>query len=233
MRLPLGLDHRPLPPMLTALVVSLWVLHGPSTRDELSMHFTNGYHQCLQRMTDIIHIHSFCHPILCSIDPSSCDLWRQAPILFFVSFPFLSALKPLAMFRSRFLSNPIFPVLSLRCSSSSSHLSTCALSQTCVPPSSCSTSLHLISPQIQFQKYPATFYLSMFFFTCLCWCFPFQTFLLLAELVGSFTQGTSFSSRKQPKESPLPQPCSFHYCPARALVLLGCELKQKLKLTKK
>lgn len=66
-----------------------------------------------------------------------------------------------------------------------------------------------------------------------CWYFPFQTFPPLAELVGNFTQGTSFSSKKQPKESPLPEPCSFHYYPARALVLLGRKLKQKLKLTKK
>lgn len=91
-------------------------------------------------MTGISHIHGFCHPILCSLDPSSCDLWRQAPILFVVPFPFLSALRPLAMLHYRFLSNPSFSVLSLRCSSGSSHLSTCALSQTCVPPSSCSTS---------------------------------------------------------------------------------------------
>lgn len=168
MRLSLGLNHRHLPPTLTELVVSLWVLHGPATRDELSMYFVSGFHQCLQRMTGISHIHGFCHPILCSLDPSSCDLWRQAPILFVVPFPFLSALRPLAMLHYRFLSNPSFSVLSLRCSSGSSHLSTCALSQTCVPPSSCSTSLHLISPQLQFQKYPATLYLSVSFFTCLC-----------------------------------------------------------------
>lgn len=55
----------------------------------------------------------------------------------------------------------------------------------------------------------------------------------LAEFVVSFTQCTSFSSKSKPKESLLPEPCSFHYCPTRALVLLGCELKQKLKLTEK
>lgn len=150
-------------------------------------------------------------------------------MVFFVPFPFLSALRPLAMFYSRFLPNPSSPVLSLRCSSGSSHLSTCAL-----PVSHQALSLPLsISVQLQFQKYPATFYLSMFFFTCFCWCFPFQTFLLLTEFFGSFTQGTSCSSKSQPKESSLPEPWSFHYCPAWAHVLLGCELKQKLELTKK
>lgn len=66
-------------------------------------------------------------------------------------------------------------------------------------------------------------------------CTPLLMLLIpdLVEFVVSFTQCTSFSSKSKPKESLLPEPCSFHYCPTRALVLLGCELKQKLKLTEK
>lgn len=60
---------------------------------------------------------------------------------------------------------------------------------------------------------------------------------LLTDFVGSFSQGTGFSSKTQPKVSPLPEACSrlcaapwhFPCCPAQALVVLGCELKQNLK----
>lgn len=135
-------------------------------------------------MTGISHIHGFCHPILCSLDPSSCDLWRQAPILFVVPFPFLSALRPLAMLHYRFLSNPGFPVLSLRCSSGSSHLSTCALSQTCVPPSSCSTSLHLISPSFNSKNIQLHYIYPCPFLHASVSCFPFQTFPLLADFLA-------------------------------------------------
>lgn len=135
-------------------------------------------------MTNMSHIHGSCHPILCSLAPSSCDLWRQAPIQFFVSVPFLSF----------FLWSPwphFIPdsclilvsqyLLSVKFSSSSSHLSSCALPQSHVPPSSGSTSILLISSQLCFHKYPAVSSFFMFFVQASNRCFLFQAFPLFSD----------------------------------------------------
>lgn len=155
-----------------------------------------------------------CHPALCAS-----------------FFPVLFPLKSLATFHLGFLSNPGFPVPSL----TEVHLSTCALSQSCVPPSSGSTSLLLISSQLWFHKYPAA---SCSFYMPLIHASPFGPFYsLLTESVDSFSQGTGFSSKNQSKVSPPPEacsclytaPCHFPCCSVQALVVLGWKLKQVLK----
>lgn len=105
------------------------------------------------------------------------------PVLCASSFPVLFPLKSLDMFHPRFLSNPGFPVPALTevrlWFLSLQHL---CPSQSCVPPSSSSTSLLLISSQLCFRKYPTTSFF-MFFLHASSRCFPFQTFPLFADLV--------------------------------------------------
>lgn len=139
------------------------------------MYLVSGDHQCWQKTTDISHIRGFCHPILCSRDPSSCDLWRQAPILFFVPFPVLSALTPLAMFHFRFLSN-----------SQWSHWGAAPGPLTSAPVSHQALPLPLSTrfpPCFNSQNIQLHYFYPCSFLHSSVNCFPFQTFLLLADFL--------------------------------------------------